>query len=71
MSIFEGIFEQVFSSIFALQSYTEYLEFRRYAVLWVPNCLHAPYDQKTLNPESTTCPTQNIDYRVVPLVKYI
>ena len=38
--------ERIFVCIFALQSHLEYLQFFRcYAVLWVPDFLHAPNDQ--------------------------
>ena len=46
MAIFEGVCERVFGRTFALQSYPEYLDFfRRCAVPWVPDFLHAPIDQ--------------------------
>ena len=46
VAIFEGVCERVFGRTFALQSYPEYLDFfRRCAVPWVPDFLHAPIAQ--------------------------
>ena len=50
VATFEGVCERDFGSAFALQSYPEYLDFfRRCAVPWVPDFLHAPIDQGSLS----------------------